>query len=104
MTGKKPSDYVQNSAFSREDWDEVSDNPEWTKEDFDKARPAHEVLPSDVVEALTKRYRGQRGPQKMPTKLLISLRLDQDIVERFKADGPGWQSRINEALRKALAA
>jgi uncharacterized protein (DUF4415 family) len=50
-------------------------------------------------EALTKRKPGQRGPQKAPTKAFISLRIDQDVLERFKADGPGWQSRINDALR-----
>jgi uncharacterized protein (DUF4415 family) len=32
---------------------------------------------------------------------LVSLRLDKEILERFRASGPGWQSRINEALRKA---
>jgi uncharacterized protein (DUF4415 family) len=33
---------------------------------------------------------------------LISLRLDPDMVERFRATGPGWQSRIDGALRKYL--
>ncbi|WP_448952147.1 BrnA antitoxin family protein [Labrys neptuniae] len=104
MTGKKPSDYVPNSSFTKEDWDEVSDNPTWTEEDFAKAKPAREVLPAAMMNALAKRRRGQRGAQKAPTKALVSLRLDQDIIDRFKAEGPGWQSRINEALRKALAA
>ena len=35
------------------------------------------------------------------TKQQITLRLDADIIERFRATGPGWQARINEALRKA---
>jgi len=47
------------------------------------------------------RSRGQRGPQKSPTKQQVTLRLDKDVVERFRATGAGWQSRINEALRKA---
>lgn len=42
-----------------------------------------------------------RGPQKTPTKRLVSLRLDPEVVERFRATGPGWQGRMNEALRKA---
>jgi uncharacterized protein (DUF4415 family) len=46
------------------------------------------------------RYRGMRGPQRAPTKKPTSIRLDADVVEHFKAGGPGWQSRINEALRK----
>jgi uncharacterized protein (DUF4415 family) len=90
-------------GFAKEDWDAV-DSPDLTDEELAGARPASEVLPSAIFEVLAKRRRGQRGPQKAPTKALISLRLDQDIIERFKADGPGWQARINEALRKALAA
>lgn len=32
---------------------------------------------------------------------LVSLRIDQDVLEYFRESGPGWQDRINEALRKA---
>lgn len=31
----------------------------------------------------------------------VTLRIDQDVLEYFQASGPGWQERINEALRKA---
>ena len=31
----------------------------------------------------------------------VSLRIDQDVLEHFQAGGPGWQDRINDALRKA---
>ena len=34
-------------------------------------------------------------------KELVSLRIDQDVLEHFQAAGPGWQDRINDALRKA---
>ena len=34
-------------------------------------------------------------------KELVSLRLDRDVLEHFQAGGPGWQERINEALRRA---
>jgi len=47
------------------------------------------------------RRRGERGPQKAPTKKQVTLRLDKDVVDRFRATGPGWQVRMNEALRKA---
>jgi uncharacterized protein (DUF4415 family) len=77
------------------------DNPEWTEEDFARARPAREVLPRAVYDALTKKRRGQRGPQKAPTKVAVTLRVDRDVLERFKAKGPGWQSRMNEALGRA---
>jgi uncharacterized protein (DUF4415 family) len=31
----------------------------------------------------------------------VSLRIDQDVLEYFREGGPGWQDRINDALRKA---
>jgi uncharacterized protein (DUF4415 family) len=34
-------------------------------------------------------------------KELVSLRIDQDVLEYFQESGPGWQDRINEALREA---
>ena len=34
-------------------------------------------------------------------KALVSLRIDQDVLEHFQEGGPGWQDRINDALRKA---
>ena len=45
--------------------------------------------------------RRARGKQKTPTKVAVSLRLSRDVVEKFKAGGPGWQTRIDQALRKA---
>ncbi|MBB6145803.1 uncharacterized protein (DUF4415 family) [Silvibacterium bohemicum] len=45
----------------------------------------------------------RRGPQKAPTKQLISLRLSQEVVDHYKSLGPGWQARIDEALKKAIA-
>jgi uncharacterized protein (DUF4415 family) len=74
-----------------------AENPEWTKEDFARARPASEAVP-DIVAA----YRRGRGPQKRPTKRLVSLRLDPDVIEHFRERGPGWQARINSTLRKAV--
>ncbi|WP_309086441.1 BrnA antitoxin family protein [Chelativorans sp.] len=45
------------------------------------------------------RRRGRPPLEK--AKQPVKLRLDPDVIERFKADGPGWQSRMNAALRKA---
>lgn len=73
-----------------------------TQEDMKEFRPAAEVLPSDLVSILPKRNPGQRGPQKQPTKDQVTLRLDHDVVEHFKATGQGWQSRINATLREAI--
>jgi uncharacterized protein (DUF4415 family) len=44
----------------------------------------------------------QRGrPKATAAKVSTTIRLDPEVLEAFKASGPGWQSRINEALRKA---
>ena len=70
-------------------------------EDIRAMRPMAEVLPPELVKIISNRKPGQRGPQKAPTKQQVTLRLDRDVVERFRATGEGWQSRINEALRRA---
>ena len=88
-------------------WNETAviddENPEWTADDFRRARPAAEVLPPELAAILPKRKPGQRGPQRSPVKKRISLRLDEDILARYKATGPGWQTRINEDLKKLAA-
>ena len=76
------------------------DNPEWTAEDFKKARSIQELDP-DIVEGM-KRLRGQRGPQKTPVKIRLTVRIDSDVVDWFRAGGSGYQTRINEALREYI--
>lgn len=62
------------------------DNPPWSEE----------MLGPPVLK------RG-RGPQKAPTKVLTTVRLDADILAFFKAQGSGYQTRINDELRKVVA-
>ena len=85
------------SGYTKRDLREVSDNPELTKADFAKARPFAEVFPD-----LSASIRKGRGPNKAPTKKLVSLRPSPEVVEHFKSTGPGWKSRIDETLRKAV--
>ena len=73
------------------------DAPEWTEADWARARPASEVLPHLVAE-----YRRARGKQKAPVKEKVTLRLDADVLAHFRRDGKGWQTRLNDALRKAV--
>ncbi|MDQ2079603.1 BrnA antitoxin family protein [Xanthobacteraceae bacterium Astr-EGSB] len=42
-----------------------------------------------------------KAPVVPGAKEMVSLRIDRDVLDRFQADGPGWQDRINAALRKA---
>ena len=60
-----------------------------------KATAEHpEFDPAHVVRGIVR-----RGLQPVPSKELISLRIDQDVIEWFKAQGPGYQTRINSVLR-----
>ena len=77
--------------------DQDPDNPALTDEEFASLRPVREVHPEIVAE-----YLRSRGKQKRPTKVLVSLRLEREVVERLRASGPGWQSRANDMLRKAV--
>ena len=90
-TAKK---FVAGQGYAREDWDVVSDNPPLTEAELHQARPFSEVFP-DLAASI----RRGRGKQKAPTKMLVTLRLDRSTVEAFKATGPGWQTRLDEALR-----
>jgi uncharacterized protein (DUF4415 family) len=80
------------------------DNPEWTKDDFVRARPAAEVLPEfigkNATQELMRRSRGR--PKKADRKVNQTLRLDPDVLEAFRQEGSGWQTRINEVLRQYM--
>ncbi|WP_082171900.1 BrnA antitoxin family protein [Methylobacterium indicum] len=84
-------------AYTQEDWDAV-DSPELTDEELSQLRPARDALPPEVYAALPSR--GGRPRAERP-KQLVSLRLDPDVVEAFKATGPGWQTRMNAVLAEA---
>lgn len=78
------------------------DNPEWTEEDF--ANATHfpgGIKATDLTPEILASIPRSRGPQKAPTKVPVSIRLSADVVAHYKATGPGWQARIDEALRKA---
>ena len=85
------------------DWTDPDDAPELTEELADIAeisiggkviRPATGYLgPNGVVKG--------RPPLRDRAKQQVTLRIDPDVLAKFREGGPGWQGRINEALRKA---
>ena len=79
--------------------DEKGEVPELTAEDMKAFRPAREVLPQSLQLKL-----GIRGPQKAPTKELVSLRVSRVVLEAFRASGKGWQTKIDEALKEYVGA
>ena len=97
MTGSKRAihtDLAKLDAHKIEP-EEYEDIPELTDEWFDKAEFA---VGGRVVRPAKRPGR----PKSDAAKKLIALRLDPDVIERFRATGPGWQSRINMALREYL--
>ena len=97
MVTKRLKSFEPGHGFTRQDWEIVSDSPEITPELLQNARPFAEVFPDQAAS-----IRRARGKQKLPTKQLVSLRIDQDVLEAFKASGSGWQRRMNDSLRKAM--
>ncbi len=69
-----------------------------TKKDFKSMKPINEVLPKALLGAIEKRKRGQRGEQKAPKKIPMSIRVSPIVVKHFKSAGAGWQAEINSVL------
>ena len=105
MTERKralSSDFAKADAhvITSEEYEEI---PELTDEWFDKASLKigdRVVNKAEFRKAWNKASRIGRPPSDNPKKA-VTLRLDSDVVAHFRATGPGWQTRINAALRKA---
>ena len=82
------------------------DNPELDKDFFRNARPAREMMPPEVYDELvasSQRAR-RRGPGRKPSKVQVTVRLDADVIAGLRGSGPGWQARMNAALRRLIDA
>ncbi len=79
---------VDKHSVTSVEYDEL---PELTDDMFERA-----VYKVHGVEKEPPRRRGQ---QKAPTKIAISLRLPKEVVNYFKKEGPGWQTKISYALK-----
>lgn len=78
---------------------EDPDAPEVTDEQMARAKPFGEAFPA-LAEKMRRNVGGR--PKSANPKVPISIRLDSDVVAKFKASGPGWQSRMNEVLRREV--
>jgi uncharacterized protein (DUF4415 family) len=70
---------------------------ELTAADVKRFRPAKVAFSASLRATL-----GVRGPQKAPTKERITIRLSPEVVQRFRATGDGWQTRVDAALQEWL--
>jgi len=71
---------------------------ELTGEDLRSFKSAKDVLPPSLLKKL-----GVRGVQKAPKKIVTTIRLSPDVLEKFKATGDGWQTRIDTSLRQFIS-
>ena len=70
---------------------------ELTVADLKKFKSAGEAMPASLRKVV-----GMRGPQRAPTKERITIRLSPEVVQRFRATGDGWQTRVDAALQDWL--
>ena len=71
---------------------------ELTGEDIRSFKSAKDVLPTSLLKKL-----GVRGVQKAQKKIVTTIRLSPDVLEKFKATGDGWQTRIDTSLRQFIS-
>lgn len=91
--------YTPTEAYTQADWDEVSDNPPLTEAELASARSGPYGMPPEMAETFLK-HTGR--PKDAAKAVPVSLRVPPDVLAAYKARGPGWQTRMNEALAAGL--
>lgn len=81
------------------------ENPEWTDEAFARARPAGEVLVEQLgAEAAARLLKPKRGrPVKATPKRPTNIRFSPEVLAHFRATGKGWQTRMDDVLKRHVA-
>jgi len=92
--------YTPKEAYTQADWDEVSDNPPLTDAELASRRPGPHGMLAEMAEAFLKRAGRPRAEAKA---VPVSLRVPPDVLAAYKAQGPGWQTRMNAVLAAGLA-
>jgi uncharacterized protein (DUF4415 family) len=83
---------------TRRGWVDPDDAPEWSQQQFDRAEIA--VGASVIAPAQGTLTRPRGRPKKADAKVHIHIRLSPKVLGHFRATGPGWQTRIDEVLRR----
>jgi uncharacterized protein (DUF4415 family) len=82
-------------------WTDPDDAPEWSDDVVERAA----LYDGDKLIRPAQGTLTRRGRPKLDNpKRQVTLRLDADLIDRLRASGPGWQSRINDILRKHVKA
>jgi uncharacterized protein (DUF4415 family) len=101
-----------NKTASETNWDRVLAFKEGAPIPFDSGDGPYDPNDAEAARAWLSQAdlirkgkvvrRGKRGPQKTPTKKLVSLRLSPEVIDHFKSTGPGWQTRIDSTLLESI--
>jgi len=81
---------------------DLDENPEWTAEDFDRARPFSDAHPEFFAAWQKEKNKGGRPKVEHP-RAHIAFRWDPDLVAHIKATGKGYNARVEKIMRNALA-
>jgi len=87
-----------NNANLPANWDD-DDLVEWTDDQFARAQLS---IGGKIIRPANGTLTKPGRPKSDDPKKQVTLRLDSVVLDSFRAMGPGWQSRINAELRKAL--
>jgi uncharacterized protein (DUF4415 family) len=90
-------DHAAKHGYTEADWN-ADDNPEWTEEDFRNAKRAVDI---PALAHLARRGRPKLPPQTRKARL--SMVVDPEVLNYFRATGKGWQTRLNLALKEWIA-
>jgi uncharacterized protein (DUF4415 family) len=83
---------------SRGAWVDPDDAPPWTEDQWDRAEFA---IGGKVIRPANGTLTKPGRPKLANAKKSVHLRLSPDVLNHFRETGPGWQTRIDETLRKA---
>lgn len=96
---ERQKEFRPGRGYTKEDWDAV-DSPPLTKEELASMRPFREVFP-EIAEKMEKAIAARGRPKIEAPKVAVTLRLDPDVLDKFKSSGKDWRGRMAEELRKA---
>ncbi|CDN46735.1 BrnA antitoxin family protein [Neorhizobium galegae] len=96
---EKQKEFRPGRGYTKEDWDAV-DSPPLTAEEMASMRPFREVFP-EMAAKMEQAIAARGRPKLEAPKVAVTLRLDPDVLEKFKASGKDWRAKMAEELRKA---
>jgi uncharacterized protein (DUF4415 family) len=92
------------SKDSRPHWVDPDDAPELDDAFFERGqwKMGEREVSREAGQAAARKALGRGRPKAAHTKRALTVRYDEDVIEAFRATGPGWQTRMNDALRDWL--